>query len=38
MKWVGHVAYMGERKNSYKIVIRKLSKRDDSGDLGINRE
>jgi hypothetical protein len=23
MRWVGHVAYMGEMRNAYKILVRK---------------
>jgi hypothetical protein len=23
MRWVGHVAYLGKRRNTYKILVRK---------------
>jgi hypothetical protein len=35
MRW-GNVACMGEMRNAYKILVRKLKGRDHSEDLGID--
>jgi hypothetical protein len=36
MRWVGHVARMGEMRNAYKIWSENLKARDHSEDLGID--
>ena len=36
MRWVGHVACMGERKGIYRILVGKLEGRDHFGDPGVN--
>jgi hypothetical protein len=35
MRWVGHVAHMGETRNAYKILVRKVEGRNHIKDLGI---
>jgi hypothetical protein len=36
MGWVGHVARMGEMRNTYKILVEILKGRDHSEDLGVD--
>jgi hypothetical protein len=36
MRWVGHVAYMGDMRNTYKILVRKLKGKDHLGGRGIS--
>jgi len=36
VRWVGHVAHMGDRRNACKILVRKLEGRNHSEDLGID--
>jgi len=35
MRWVGHVAYMGDRRCAYKVLVGKVE-RDHLEDLGID--
>jgi hypothetical protein len=35
MRWVGHVAHMGEMRNMYKILVGNLKARDHSDVLGV---
>jgi len=37
MRWVGHLAHMGERKGVYRVLVRNLRKRDHLEDPGIDR-
>jgi hypothetical protein len=37
-RWVGQIAHMGEMRNTFKILIRKLKGIDQSEDLGIDRK
>jgi len=36
MRWVGHVAGMGERRGIYKVLVGKLDGRDHLGDPGVD--
>jgi hypothetical protein len=36
MKWTRHVPFMGEVRNTYKALVRKLMGRDHSADLHID--
>jgi hypothetical protein len=36
MRWVGHVAHMGEMRNAYKIWLENLKGRDHLEDLGVD--
>jgi hypothetical protein len=36
MKWAGHIAFMGEIKNPYRILVRKPEGRNYLEDLGID--
>jgi hypothetical protein len=36
MRWVAHVAYIGDMKNAYKILVGVLKERYHIRDLGIN--
>jgi hypothetical protein len=35
VRWVGHVAHMGEMRNAYKILVSKLEEKSPLGKLGI---
>jgi hypothetical protein len=37
MKWAGHVAWMGEARGGYRILVGKLRERDHLGEPGIDR-
>jgi hypothetical protein len=37
MRWAGHVASMGEKRNALKILIVMPHNRDPLGDLGVDR-
>jgi hypothetical protein len=36
MRWVGYAARMGEMRNSYKVFVGKVNRRDDSEDLAVD--
>jgi hypothetical protein len=36
MRWAGHVACMGERKDLYRVLVEKLKERDHLGDPGVD--
>ena len=36
MKWTGHVARMGERRSSYRVLVAKLRERVRLGDPGVD--
>ena len=36
MRWAGHVAHMGERRDIYRVLVGKLKERDHLGDPGID--
>jgi len=36
MRWAGHVAHTGERRDVYMVLTRKPERRYHLGDLGIN--
>jgi len=36
MRWAGHVAYMGELRNAYRVRSEDVKGRDNSGDLGVD--
>jgi hypothetical protein len=38
IRWVWHVAWMGEMKNTYKILVGNLKGRDNSEDLALDEE
>jgi hypothetical protein len=35
LRWVGHVARMGERRNTYGVLVGKLHERDNFEDLDV---
>jgi hypothetical protein len=37
MKWVGHVAHMGEKNNAYRVLVGKLQGNRPLEDLGIDK-
>ena len=36
MRWVGHIAHMGERRGVYRVLVRNLGERDHLQDQDIN--
>ena len=36
MRWAGHVARLGEKRDVYSVLVGKLRKRDHSGEPGID--
>ena len=36
MRWVGHVARMGERRSAYRVLVEKPDERDDLEDPGVD--
>jgi hypothetical protein len=36
MRWVGHVAHMGDRRGAYRVLVGDLMERDHLEDLGID--
>jgi len=36
MRWAGHGARVGEMRNAYKSLVRKLKERDHAEDLGVD--
>jgi hypothetical protein len=38
MRWIGHLASMGEKRKAYKFYLENLEGRDDVSDLGVDVE